>query len=347
VRCIRVLTLLLGGAAAVAVLAATPQPAHAGRSDVASLQVALRAMSLYGGEVDGISGPLTRRGVRRFQRRKRLTVDGIAGPRTRRALGRRGRPSLGRRAMKNGSRGWDVAGLQYLLKARGFESGGFDGGFGPNTLAAVRRFQSAAGLSVDGVAGPSTLGALRRRSLSRAGGGAGPGGPSGPVRFLRPVSGSMGDGFGMRDGRPHTGIDFPMEMGAKVGAAGVGVVVSAGYNSGGYGNLVVVRHRLGFETWYAHLSAIAVSEGESVTGGTRIGSVGSTGRSTGPHLHFEVRLYGTPIDPLPRLLSTVAARSAGARAARRGLKRLRCRPNADAWNSPDADPPYARFGRCP
>jgi len=337
---------LLGGACAIAVLAAVPvTPAQAGRPDVASLQVALRAMNLYGGEVDGISGPLTRRGVRRFQRRKRLTVDAIVGPRTRRALGRRGRPSLGRRAMRNGSRGWDVAGLQYLLKARGFEAGGFDGGFGPNTLAAVRRFQRAAGLSVDGIAGPATLGALRRRTLSRAP--AGPRGPSGPVRFLRPVSGPMGDGFGMRDGRPHTGIDFPMPMGAKVGAAGVGTVISAGYNDGGYGNLVVVRHRLGFESWYAHLSAIAVSEGEPVTGGSRIGSVGSTGRSTGPHLHFEVRLYGTPIDPLPRLLSSVAARAAETREARRRDGRLRCRPNADAWNSRDTDPPFARFGRCP
>jgi len=343
VRCIRVPALLLGGAFAILVLAAIPATrADAGRPDVASLQVALRAMNLYGAQVDGISGPLTRRGVRRFQRRKRLTVDGIAGPRTRRALGRRGRPSLGRRAMRNGSRGWDVAGLQYLLATRGFEAGGFDGGFGPNTLAAVRRFQSAAGLTVDGVAGPLTLGALRRRTLTRTG----PGGPSGPVRFLRPVSGPMGDGFGMRDGRPHTGIDFPMPMGAKVGAAGVGTVISAGYNSGGYGNLVVVRHRLGFETWYAHLSAIAVSVGESVTGGSRIGSIGSTGRSTGPHLHFEARLYGTPIDPLPRLLSRVAARG-GAREARRRGGRLRCRPNADAWNTRDTDPPFARFGRCP
>ena len=265
--------------------------------------------------------------------------------------------------MKNGSRGWDVAGLQYLLKIRGFEAGGIDGGFGPNTLAAVRRFQSAAGLDVDGLAGPITLGALRRRSLTRtrSPSSSGPGYPSGPVRFLRPVGGPMGDGFGMRDnGRMHTGIDFPMPLGAKVGAAGVGVVISAGWNSGGYGNLVVVRHRLGFETWYAHLSAIAVSEGESVTGGSRIGSVGSTGRSTGPHLHFEVRQYGTPIDPLPRLLSSVAARAARglagadelrwARSARRGERRgsrLRCRPNADAWNSRDTDPPYARFGRCP
>jgi murein DD-endopeptidase MepM/ murein hydrolase activator NlpD len=349
VRCIRVSALLLGGAFAVIALAALPAPARAGRPDVASLQVALRAMSLYGGDIDGISGPLTRRGVRRFQRRKRLTVDGVVGPRTRRALGRRGRPGLGRRAMKDGSRGWDVAGLQYLLRIRGFEAGGVDGGFGPNTLAAVRRFQSAAGLGVDGVAGPSTLGALRRRNLTRtrSPSSSGLGYPSGPVRFLRPVPGPMGDGFGMRDGRPHTGIDFPEAMGTKVGAAGVGVVISAGYNSGGYGNLVVVRHRLGFETWYAHLSAIAVSEGESVTGGSRIGSVGSTGRSTGPHLHFEVRLYGTPINPLSRLLSSVAARLASSSKRRRPLGRLTCRRNADAWNSRDTDPPFARYGRCP
>lgn len=120
------------------------------------------------------------------------------------------------------------------------------------------------------------------------------------------------------------------------------MVASAGWNSGGYGKLVVVRHRLGFESWYAHLSRIAVAEGKAVVGGSRIGYVGSIERSTGPHLHFEVRHFGTPIDPVPRLLLLPTAwprESADAP--------LICRPNADAWGSRDTDPPFPRYGRCP
>jgi murein DD-endopeptidase MepM/ murein hydrolase activator NlpD len=79
-------------------------------------------------------------------------------------------------------------------------------------------------------------------------------------------------------------------------------VRDAGYNAFGYGNLVIVTHRLGFESWYAHLSSISVVRGQSVSGGVVIGRVGSTGHSTGPHLHFEVRRNGTPIDPVPLLL---------------------------------------------
>ncbi len=113
----------------------------------------------------------------------------------------------------------------------------------------------------------------------------------------------MGDGFGYPGGRRHDGIDFPAALGTPIGAAGVGVVTFAGWNSGGYGNLMVVRHRLGYETWYAHQSRFAVGVGASVAGGVRIGYVGSTGRSTGPHLHFEVRHNGVPINPLPLLLA--------------------------------------------
>ena len=319
---------------ALAVLAPAAEPASAGSANVAALQVALRAVGLSPGPIDGISGPLTRRAVRRFQRRAHLAADGIAGPRTRRALRRRGGPRLGTRPMKTGQRGWDVAALQFLLNSRGFGPGGFDGGFGANTAAAVRRFQSAAGLAADGVAGPVTLSALRHRQLSS--------GPSGPVRFLRPVRGQITDGFGWVGGRQHTGVDIPEPAGTPVGAAGRGVVAFAGWNDGGYGNLVVIRHRLGFESWYAHLSSVATSAGTPVVGGSRIGYVGSTGHSTGPHLHFEVRHFGTPIDPVPRLLSATATQ-----VARHPRRRLACRPNADAWGTRDADPPVARFGRCP
>jgi murein DD-endopeptidase MepM/ murein hydrolase activator NlpD len=133
------------------------------------------------------------------------------------------------------------------------------------------------------------------------------------VRLLRPVGGRIGDGFGAprKGGRTHTGIDFPVQAGTRVGAAGVGVTEFAGWNSGGYGNLVVVRHRLGYTTWYAHLSTITTWVGEQVTGGTRLGYVGSTGNSTGPHLHFELRKNAVPIDPTPYLLSTVATRASG------------------------------------
>jgi murein DD-endopeptidase MepM/ murein hydrolase activator NlpD len=320
--------------AGVALLAGPPAAARAGSADVAALQVALRGVGLSPGPVDGISGVQTRRAVIGFQRRRGLSADGVAGPRTRRALGVRGRPSLGTRAMRVGQRGWDVAALQFLLSSRGFGPGGFDGGFGPATAQAVRRFQSATRLSVDGVAGPSTLGALRRKLVP-------PSLSGGPVRFLRPVRARITDGFGWVGGRRHTGLDFPAAAGTPVGAAGRGVVAFAGWNTGGYGNLVVIRHRLGFETWYAHLSRISAWHGQAVVGGSAIGNVGSTGRSTGPHLHFEVRLFGTPINPVPRLLAQAA------RGGQRALSAPACRPNADAWTTPDTDPPVARFGRCP
>jgi hypothetical protein len=100
-----------------------------------------------------------------------------------------------------------------------------------------------------------------------------------------------------------------VDAGTQVSAAGVGVTEFAGWNSGGYGNLVVVRHRLGYTTWYAHLSRITTWVGERVTGGTRLGYVGSTGNSTGPHLHFELRRNAVPIDPVPYLLQAVATRA--------------------------------------
>ena len=124
--------------------------------------MALKAVNTYPGAIDGLRGPMTTRAVRRFQRRKRLTVDGVAGPQTRRALGRRGRPRLGSRAMHRGNRGWDVAALQFGLRRRGFSPGSVDGGFGHGTRAAVVRFQRSRGLGVDGVAGPATLRSLRR-----------------------------------------------------------------------------------------------------------------------------------------------------------------------------------------
>jgi peptidoglycan hydrolase-like protein with peptidoglycan-binding domain len=289
---------------ALAVALVLPAPALASSSRVAALQVALKRFGLYGGLVDGIRGPMTRRAVVRFQRRRGLTVDGVAGPQTRRALGRRGRPALGSRVMRRADRGWDVARLQFMLARRGFPPGAVDAVFGPVTDAAVRNFQSFAGVGVDGLAGPATVSAVRRGTSSSPA-------PQGPVRFLRPVPGPLGDGFGApRDGgrRRHQGLDFPVGYGTRVGAAGVGVTEFVGRNYGGYGNLVVIRHRLGFTTWYAHLSTITTWVGEQVSGGTRIGYVGATGHATGPHLHWEARHWGVPVDPAPYLLAAVASR---------------------------------------
>ena len=274
---------------------------------VAAVQVALKRLGLYNATVDGVRGPMTRAAIVHFQRRRGLAVDGVVGPQTRRAFGKRGRPAFGSRTMKRGDRGWDVAAMQYILARRGYPPGAIDAVFGPATDTALRNFQRAGGLSADGLAGPQTIAALRHGSAST---GTTPV-ANGPVRLLRPVPGRIGDGFGAprEGGRTHTGIDFPVDAGTRVGAAGVGVTEFAGWNSGGYGNLVVVRHRLGYTTWYAHLSSITTWVGERVIGGTRLGYVGSTGHSTGPHLHFELRKNAVPIDPVPYLLQAVATRT--------------------------------------
>lgn len=94
----------------------------------------------------------------------------------------------------------------------------------------------------------------------------------------------------------HTGLDFRGEVGAPVRATAPGRVVSAEYN-GGYGNMVEVEHANGLTTRFAHLSSMEVEEGQRVETGTLIGRVGSTGRSTGPHLHYETRINGEPVDP--------------------------------------------------
>jgi peptidoglycan hydrolase-like protein with peptidoglycan-binding domain len=302
-----------GIALAVGCLLVFSAPAAAGPK-VAAVQVALKRLGLYNATVDGVRGPLTKAAIVSFQRRRGLSVDGVVGPRTRSAFGKRGRPAFGSRTMKRGDRGWDVAAMQYILARRGYPPGAIDAVFGPMTDTALRNFQRAYGLSADGLAGPMTVRALRRGRASRGlpGGNTTP--VSGPVRLLRPVSGPIGDGFGAprEGGRTHTGLDFPVPYGTRIGAAGVGVVEFAGWNSGGYGNLVVVRHRLGYATWYAHMSRIAVSVGQSVTGGTTLGYVGSTGHSTGPHLHFELRRNAVPIDPRPYLLAAVATRASSA-----------------------------------
>jgi murein DD-endopeptidase MepM/ murein hydrolase activator NlpD len=256
---------------------------------VAALQVALKARGLYAGTIDGIRGPGTVAAVRRFQRRRGLAVDGVVGPQTRRALGRYSRHRYGSRLLVNGRAGWDVAALQFALAMHGFPCGTFDGGFGPRTGRALRRFQRWSHLAADGVAGPATYAALRR---SR---------PRAPFGLRWPVRAGIGDRFGPRGSRFHAGLDFPASYGASVWAAASGRVIRARWNSGGYGYLVTLAHRGGVRTMYAHLSRMSVRRGRWVSAGARIGRVGASGSATGPHLHFEVRLRGAAVNPLPAL----------------------------------------------
>lgn len=131
--------------------------------------------------------------------------------------------------------------------------------------------------------------------------------PPSSGRYQRPCNGRIGSGFGMRvhpifgTRRMHTGLDMcGGAAGAAIFAAEDGVVVSAG-GRGGYGNATVIDHGGGIATLYAHQSRIGVRAGQHVGRGETIGAVGSTGYSTGPHLHFEVRVNGAPVDPAPYL----------------------------------------------
>ena len=98
--------------------------------------------------------------------------------------------------------------------------------------------------------------------------------------------------------RMHKGLDFPGSIGTEIYATGEGVVVKAGYNKSGYGNEVVIKHHAGYSTRYAHLNKLNVKVGEKVKRGQLIAFMGNTGKSTGPHLHYEVRLNGKTVDPI-------------------------------------------------
>jgi murein DD-endopeptidase MepM/ murein hydrolase activator NlpD len=130
----------------------------------------------------------------------------------------------------------------------------------------------------------------------RAAGSVSTGAPS-ASGLVWPVSGPVTSGFGPRWGRMHEGIDIAVPEGTSVGAAAAGVVIYAGW-LGGYGNLVVVDHGDGLSTAYAHNSGFAVSVGSNVSQGEVIAYSGNTGNSSGPHVHFEVRVNGGAVDPL-------------------------------------------------
>ncbi len=119
------------------------------------------------------------------------------------------------------------------------------------------------------------------------------------TNFVWPAQGLLSSGFGWRWGRLHQGIDIAAPVGTPIWAAASGVVDYAGWNSGGYGNMVDILHPNGTITRYAHLSAIYVKQGQPVSQSQVIAAMGSTGNSTGPHLHFEIRPNGrTAINPM-------------------------------------------------
>ena len=134
-----------------------------------------------------------------------------------------------------------------------------------------------------------------------------------------PVTGRLMDGFGHRsdpfsgEGAMHTGIDISTVMGAPVKATADGIVAYAGWNSG-YGRCVIVDHGNGYQTLYGHLSRTDVIVGEEIRQGEVVGRVGNTGRSTGPHLHYEVRIRATPVNPYRFLARVTAMKNASAAA---------------------------------
>lgn len=118
--------------------------------------------------------------------------------------------------------------------------------------------------------------------------------------FIWPAAGTLNSRFGPRWGRMHNGLDIGVPTGSPVAASKGGKVIIASWY-GGYGNLVVIDHGGGVSTWYGHNSAFSSSVGQQVTRGQVVARAGSTGNSTGPHVHFEIRFNGSPFDPMPYL----------------------------------------------
>jgi len=117
------------------------------------------------------------------------------------------------------------------------------------------------------------------------------------ISFIRPISGTITSRFGYRSSGLHTGLDIAAPTGTSIKAAASGTVTYSGTGTTGYGNYIVISHGNGIQTYYAHCSALYVTAGEYVEQGQVIAAVGSTGNSTGPHLHLEIRVDGTCQNP--------------------------------------------------
>jgi len=134
-------------------------------------------------------------------------------------------------------------------------------------------------------------------------------------------SGALMGGFGSRmnpfsdeGGREfHPGVDISAPTGTPVKATGSGIVIESQYTTGGYGRLVVIDHGGGYRTCYAHLSRLSVQVGQEVHRGETVGLVGSSGRTTAPHLHYEVRIGGNPVNPYNFMKQAVAVYDSSAK----------------------------------
>jgi murein DD-endopeptidase MepM/ murein hydrolase activator NlpD len=251
-------------------------------------------------------------------------------------------PTLDRRAvLDKGDPAEAAAGLeaffirQFLALARPQTPGMLDGGFAGDTFREMLDDKLADAISDSGGLGlaasfEGALGGERPPPMTRpmaptlvdqidgarALAGAAAGGQAGGGPMLHPAAGRYSSGFGQRVDPLgagtgfHPGLDIAAPKGAAVTAAAAGEVIHAG-PAGTYGNMIAIRHADGTETRYAHLSAVDVKVGDRVAAGAALGAVGSTGRSTGPHLHFEVRRDGKAVNPRPYLDGAAKAPNPG------------------------------------
>ena len=157
-----------------------------------------------------------------------------------------------------------------------------------NDIDDPRTLQAGQMLWIPGATGPRKVPSMEfPESSSRLSG----------KRFIMPLHGTISSGFGKRNGRMHRGIDILAPGGTPVRAAGYGIVMYAGNGMRGYGNVIILDHGDDVTTLYGHLRRIRVKSGEAVATGSVIGTVGETGNATTTHLHFELRLRGTGVDP--------------------------------------------------
>jgi murein DD-endopeptidase MepM/ murein hydrolase activator NlpD len=167
-----------------------------------------------------------------------------------------------------------------------------------DSLAAARQTREEYLAEAEALAAESASLAASIRAAQKGSGSTGSGASASGL--IWPVSGPVTSGFGMRWGRMHEGIDIAVPSGTPVHASASGQVIYAGW-LGGYGNLLVIDHGDGLATAYAHNSSLPIGVGTSVAQGQVISISGSTGNSSGPHVHFEVRVNGTAVDPLAYL----------------------------------------------